>query len=310
MRLDDFSKKQATEANRLWALQVERGKDSPHPHLLDTMSTVLNRFPGWAEGREDPAVYLNKRLGTVLSSMSSEAVEMGLGARIQNDDPQAQASALILASRLNCLSYATPGGRSSGQDCLHIKEVLYALSVKNWACVDAFMRVLPGPSVKGHAASMRNVNLLYAILKNDRVTAEQAADLWAADRSKEKQVYDQALTDGLLAIVAKDGAALSDALTVLVAKHDVQKDFHLGGMGKFFCWPAHALYTLATAREGIGAEAVSQPEGQTWDSAYQTLIDHVAPEQMEPFVDFTPASAKLAEWLHTLPTEVSALELL
>ena len=300
MRLKDLSKSQAKELQRLWDLLRSRDIHRPKAHL-EKIRTFISRLPDWAQSHpDDPETYLRKRMNANFSGWAGDVFETSIGLRFYDDDTEALQCALMQAARLDYLA-SSRNLASSGQDCLHIKKMFVGLAAADWAVADAYMTTIPGPSTKGHKASMRNVNLLYDVLQGKTASAEASAADWAKNRDREKQVYDQALTDGLCAIVLKDTAKLAGALGVLVAKHARQQDLNLGGMGKFFCYPAHALYNIATQKAQMEPASIDKPKGATWDSAFQDMIDTNRARSYSPLIDYAPANPHIAQWLKDLP---------
>ena len=309
MRLDELSKPQAKELKRLWNLKCTRNEHLPAAHL-ERVSTVLERLHGWAQSQpDDPTPYLLKRLGSGFYFWANNILDIGIGERFYKDDPAILRAALMQAARLGYLTYATKDNKS-GQDCLHIKEMFIGLAAADWALGKAFMATVPGPSEHGHKASIRNVNLLYNVLLGEEASAGIAVESWASKRGSEKQIYDQALTDALCAIVTQDASALSAALQIVTDNHARQKDLNLGGMGKFVCYPAHALYNVAVHKVGMEPAAIATPSSTTWDATFQDIVNATPSAGFQPLIDYAPSSRVLKQWLETLPGNLSPSELM
>lgn len=218
-------------------------------------------------------------------------VNIGIIERYLNNDLERMRACLSLSARAGFLMGVGSGGKtySGGCDCAHPYDMMNAAMCGDWAVLDRFAQVFPGPFKSGHHETVILCNGLYIALGHP-IGDKALTDLRTAKASK----HSRAMYDALIAIIERSPERLTTALKNVIKLH--RKLDHTGSLNMMICIPAHALHRIWT-RSG-GQSLAADLKGYLWDDAVDLAFFDGSTEAKHHLYDINPV---LSAWINDLP---------
>jgi len=293
-RFQRLPKKDRDEVQRIKAILDEELPSTPE--LINESISIIRHHVGTPRA--------GSTMASQFSRIQSHFYDHGIIRRLLDNDIDAQIVSLRTCARLGYLTRLAGGtSYSGGCDCLHIFDILPALAVREHEVLNRFLAQFQSPFKSGHQSTLLLANSVYAILNGDS-TAFQA--LTPKLRNRKENRFFRAMYDSLLAIDARDGDALSAALSEM-AKWNKRTDIN-SSMQKLVCIPAHAIYNLSLS--AFTSEVLTPPlpiNELPWDSEFHDGVQ--SEENSAGCFDFTNDSVVLGRWVTKLPDHIDANEL-
>jgi hypothetical protein len=298
-----------SERDYITMLEAERA--GPWSNLPQWVGAKLAPFRAELLDAPSPA----RRRGTmsprdhaasVLSFMAHELLTGSIFRRLREDDVAAQVWGLRVSARFEFLSDIVQSpDYASGNDCLHVFDLLTALAAGDERLVRAYLARFPGPAKEGHQYTILICNAVTVLARRDTAAYPDLADALARRNGSQ---YEKALMAGLASIMRGEAQATRQALLDLLRAHRRHDDNRYGGR-RYLSVAAHGLVNLArvAGTGAVGGWEVPPAELTAWDEPFQAAV---AADSTEPdLTGIAAGSPHLAECLAGLPARLTDEEL-